>query len=146
MQIQAIPPFAISKDGEGAQHAIKDSIQITVLPDVDAKITHRYGANPHKQKESRWLHIDCGELHIFINGTHVLVSSKDHLPTFDIETPEELVNQAMKYFKIHKAERGNYVFDCDHNRTVLKSLIEQIQVQERNKLLSWMKHLWSKLL
>ena len=147
MQIEAQQPFELSKDADGSQHAVKDNIQVTVTADIDAKINHKVGHKPDTGETSRWLHIDAGDkvergrgFHVYINGTHVIITGRSYNPTFDLHTPEALLELAMKRLRIHKNERGAYVIDTKDNRKVLTDLFEMVEVGQKNRLMQWMKH------
>lgn len=149
MQIETLAPFRISKDADGSQHAVKDNIQITTLPDLgEVKINHRRGVKPATQESSRWLHINLVDkgLHIYIHGTHVVVSERDYLPTFDLLDSNTLMNRALKYLQIEKNERGAYIIDTPSNRELLKSLFDTIQDQEKNNLIANIRHAIAKVL
>lgn len=148
MQIQETPPFKLTREPSGVQHAVKDNIQITILPDAgEVLVTHRKGVKPFTSETSRWLHVflkDSGH-RIFINGTHVVVTRKDMLPTFDLRADGEIVESILRHVKIHKNERGAYVLDTKGNREVLLSHIIEVKERERNSYLSWARHLLFKL-
>lgn len=85
MRIGKEPPFEIHPEPDGTVHAIREDIQITVLPDVgDFKIFHRVGTKPATGEESRWGVIDLKEkgVKIFLHATHVVVTTRDLNPTF----------------------------------------------------------------
>ncbi len=148
MYIQAEPPFAITKDPDGAQHAVRDSIQVTITGDLgEAKVNHRRGSKPEAGAESRWLHIHLKtrRVHIFVAGTHVVVTGKDYLPTFDLKTSDDLLNEAIKLMKADKNERGAYVVDTPNNRQVLARLFDQVRETESNRLLAWARHALARL-
>ncbi len=83
MRIDPLPPFEIHPEPDGTQHATKDNIQITVLPDMgDVKIKHRNAINQPTGNHVRWLYIKAPGVNIYVHGTHVVISKSDIYPTF----------------------------------------------------------------
>jgi len=84
MRIDPLPPFEIHPEPDGTQHATKDNIQITVLPDVgEIKMFHRNALHQSSGGHTRWLVIKAGDLNIFVHGTHVVVTKNDLYPTIN---------------------------------------------------------------
>lgn len=143
MFIETDAPFQITPE-QDATLASQDQIQVSVAHDVGAfKINHRVGSKPHGGQQSRWLHVNLSArgLHIFVRGTHVVVTARDRLPTFDLVTPEQWLDKAMSALRADKDEAGRYVVDTPGNRAVLKELFERVQDAEKNRLLAWIKYL-----
>jgi hypothetical protein len=149
MFIEPHAPFRITRDADGAWSAVKNAIQLTVTADVgECSVKHRVGQKPHTKEDSRWLHASLrptGEVHIFISGTHVLVTGKDCLPTFDLASTEELLGRAAAALKPEKDERGRYVVDTEANRQILRELVGHVTRTEQNRLLAWVRHAASRL-
>lgn len=83
MRIEPFEPFKLHPDPDGTQHAVKDGIGISVLPDVgEVKIKHRVGIHPSTGEKSRWLFIQAGDVKVFVNGRHIVITKRDLLPTF----------------------------------------------------------------
>ena len=144
MQIETCAPFRISKDPDGAQHAVKDAIQITVTADLgDVVLNHRVGTKPDAGPDSRWLHAHLQDhgVHVFVSGTHVVVTAKDYLPTFnDLQTPQELMDEALLYMRPEMDGAGRHVVDTENNRRVLLRLFDLVRDQEQNRVMAWIKH------
>ena len=81
-----MPPFRLVSEPDGTQRAIKDEIEVTVLPDVACVIRHRVGV--HKavgskgiDRQTRWLLVELeGSIRLFVHGTHVVVTRQDLNP------------------------------------------------------------------
>ncbi len=150
MFIGAAAPFKISFDPDGTQHAIKDNIKITVLPDIDdCKISHKYAEQPFGKtaKATRWLHIALGDVHLYVHGTHVLVTKrKDIVITFkEDRSPAEILESCMKNMKAHKDEKGRYVVDSDRNRDILGQAFDMLCRNERLDTVSKLRYVDNKL-
>jgi len=147
MFIQTEAPFQITPE-QDCTHAIKDSIQITVTNDVgENTVNHRVGQKPSTGEAERWLHVDLKDkgLHVFVSGTHVVVTAKDRLPTFDLQTPETLMKAAMQAMKADKDDKGRYVVDTAFNRAILTQLFGRVTVAEKNRLFAWVRHAIARL-
>ncbi len=148
MFIQPDKPFQITRGADGSQHAVKESIQVTVTPDCgETKVHHRNGTKPATGESSRWLHVNLKDkgLHVFISGTHVVITERDYLPTFDMPTPDRLLEEALKRMKADKDEKGRYVVDTISNRKVLRDLFEMVRDGEKNRLLQSVKNVIARL-
>lgn len=140
MHIEAEPPYRTTHQN-GASFAVKDHLQLTVTDDVgDHTVNHRFASKPPGKSE-RWLHAHLKEkgVHVFIKGTHVIVTATDRWPTFDLLGSEDLMELALDAMKIEKNERGAYVHDTPNNRRVLLELFERVAITERNRITAWAK-------
>lgn len=149
MKIGEAPPFDLQPDPDGTQHAIKDHIQISILPDAGpAKVNHRKGERPSEGKATRWLHVALEDhgLHIFVHGTHVVVTAKDYSPTFARNDGPSLLAEAFKHLKAEKDERGCYVVDTPGNRRILAKLIDLAGEAEGNRLQTQLRHAMSTII
>lgn len=144
--IQPQPPFALSTDDEGTQHAIRDDIKISVLSDVPAKIDHLNANRPFQGKAFRWLVIELeNNIKIYVHGTHVLVSKKDLVPTFkESETLDELLEQAFKTMKVEKID-GRYTAKTEFNKKVLEYILDRATSNARLETVSAVNFLKAKL-
>lgn len=141
MQIEPQAPFRLSKEPDGTQHAIKDNIQITVLPDVeDCIIKHRVANKPYAEKSARWLLVTIGDLKMYVNGTHVVVTNRDLNPTFDIPTVNDYVDEVFKRIKIVKDTKGRYIIDTDRNRAKLQTILKSLELDSSASALNKLRH------
>ena len=140
MQIEPQAPFRISNEKDGTKHAIKNNIQISVFPDVkDVKIKHRVAQKPMANKESRWLYITIGDLKLYINGTHVLITHEDLVPTFPITEIDEYVEEIIKRLRVTKDEKGRYIVKNPKNKAMVKKVLEVFDLDSRKKALDTLK-------
>ena len=147
MFIEQDPPYEITRDSDG-QHASREHIQVSVTPDLgEAKINHRVGQKANTGESTRWLHVDLKDkgVHLYISGSHVVLTAKAYLPTFDLPTPERLQSLALALMKPAKDERGRYIIDTPENRKVLDDLFHEVRTSERNRLFSWIRMAIAKL-
>ena len=141
MQFQASPPFELSKDADGAQHAVRAGLAITVTADLPATINHRVAQQPQTGNSARWLQIELDNgTHIYVDGQHVIVTGEDYRPTFDLLTDDQWLDRAFKHLRAEKDEKGRYVVDTESNRRVLKQLFERVELAQKNRLLAWVRH------
>lgn len=141
MQFQSSPPFAISEDTDGARHAVRNGLAITVTADLPGRIAHRVAQQPEAGNSARWLEIALENgVNIYVDGQHVIVTGENHRPTFDLLTDEGWLEKALKYMRAEKDERGRYVVDTENNRRVLQQLFERVELAQKNRLLAWMRH------
>lgn len=125
--LQPSPPFSIHKESDGTHHAISKNVQLSVLPNVDreVKINHRVAGQMVTGKQhTRWLQAKVGDLFIYVNGSHVVVSGKRLFPTSPPKTTEEWIEEGMKYMRATKDSKGRYVCNSEENKKVLKTLLE----------------------
>ncbi len=149
MEISPAPPFEVSQEPDGTQHAVRDNIQVTILPDVgECKVSHRVGQKIEAGKSTRWLHLDLVErgIHVFIHGTHVVVSEKDLNPNFDLQSKEQLLVDAFKYLRVEKDEKGRYVIDTENNRRVVGRLLDLVTDRERDRIWNWVRYTAGKVM
>ena len=143
MRIESEAPFEITPAPDGVKHAVKGSIQISVFPDVgEVVMKHRIGKRPGIDAESRWLYVNLVDqnVKIYVHGTHVVVAAKELLPTFTTNSREELMETAFKHLRAHKTEKNKYIVDTEHNRNVINTIFEEIEMGVRSSLLAEMNH------
>lgn len=148
MYIETDAPYRLTKADDGSHHATKENLQLTVTKDCgDVALNHRVGQKPSAGQESRWLHANLKDhgIHLYVSGSHIVLTGVDRLPTFDLPTPESLTTEAMNRMVIEKDERGAYIIDTTTNRDVLKTLFEIVTEAEKNRLLQWAKLAIAKL-
>jgi len=132
MFIGAQPPFELTNEPDGTKHAIKDDIQITVLPDVgDVELKHRVGQQTQGLEQSRWLYGKLGELRLYVNGTHVIITKKEMIPTFNRPTIQKTIQDIFKHIKPAKNKRGEYVIENEKNVERLAEFLTKLIEYEK---------------
>lgn len=144
--IQAQLPFALSTEDDGTQHAIRENIKVSVLPDVKANISHRNANRPFQEKAARWLIVKTEDgLNIYIHGTHVVVTKKELIPTFkEEETAEDLLNEAFRLMKVEKID-GRYTAHTKRNKEILAHALDRVQSNTRRETVGTLMYAKAKL-
>lgn len=144
-------PFKISHDPDGTKHAIKDNIKFSILPDIgECEISHKYAEQPFSKSFSnatRWLHIALGDVHLYVHGTHVLVTKrKDIVITFkEDRSPSDILELCMRNMKAHKDEKGRYVVDSERNRDILIQAFDMLSRNERLDAVAKLRYVENKI-
>lgn len=118
-------PFLMSNE-DGVQHAVKDDIKVSILPDVEnAEMKHKVIVQPLRDSSGvRILKILIGDLKIFVNNNHFVITKKELYPKLEACDADWCVENIMKYVSVDKDEKGRYTINNEKNLKTLKNIVE----------------------
>lgn len=118
-------PFMLTTE-DGVRHAVKGNIKVSVLPDVgEVKMMHKFVFQPLKDSSGvRILKMIIGDLKIFVNNDHFVITKKEIYPKLKPFDLDWCVDSLLVHISVDKDEKGRYSIKNEKNAATIRKFVE----------------------